>query len=88
MCGMVEGGIVPDLIAYQAGQANSGDHFNWFLENGIPGNYEKEARKQKISLLSLIEEKAAALEPAESGLIALDWWNGNCSILADNALTG
>ncbi len=88
MCGMVEGGIVPGLIAYQAGQASSGDHFKWFMENGIPGDYEKEARKRKISLLSLMEEKAAALEPAESGLIALDWWNGNCSILADNALTG
>ena len=88
MCGMVEGGIVPGLIAYQAGQASSGDHFNWFLENGIPGDYEKEARKRKMSLFSLMEEKAAAIEPAESGLIALDWWNGNCSILADNALTG
>lgn len=88
MCGMVEDGIVPGLIAYQAGQVSSGDHFSWFIEHGVPGSYEKEARKRKISLFSLMEEKAAALQPAESGLVALDWWHGNRSILVDRGLTG
>jgi L-ribulokinase len=88
MCGMVEDGIIPGLIAYQAGQAGSGEHFSWFMDNGVPGNYEREARKRKISLLNLMEEKAAALEPAESGLVALDWFNGNRSILVDRELNG
>jgi len=88
MCGMVEDGIVPGLIAYEAGQAGGGDHFGWFMQNAVPGEYEMEARKRKISIYQLMEEKAAVLKPAESGLVALDWWNGNRSILADTDLNG
>jgi len=88
MCGMVEDGIIPGLIAFQAGQAGSGDHFAWFMKNAVPAEYEREARRRKISLFALMEEKAAALEPAESGLITLDWWKGNRSILVDKELTG
>jgi L-ribulokinase len=88
MCGMVEDGIIPGLIGYEAGQAGGGDHFAWFMNNAIPEAYEREARKRKISIFQLMEEKAAALKPAEAGLIALDWWNGNRSILADGDLTG
>ena len=88
MCGMVEDGIVPGLIGYQAGQTGSGDHFAWFMKNAIPEDYKKEARKRKIGIYNLMEEKAAALKPAESGLVALDWWNGNRSILVDSDLSG
>jgi L-ribulokinase len=88
MCGIVEDGIIPGLMAYEAGQAGSGDHFAWFIKNAVPSEYEKEARKRKISLFALMEEKAAALEPGESGLVALDWWKGNRSILVDNNLNG
>ncbi|MCB2202741.1 ribulokinase [bacterium] len=88
MVGMVADGIVPGHIAYQAGQASGGDHFRWFMENAVPADYEREARKRKISIYQLMEEKAAQLEPAESGLIALDWWNGNRSILVDDDLNG
>ncbi len=88
MCGMVEDGIIPGLMAYEAGQAGGGDHFTWFMQNAVPFEYEKEARRRKISIYRLLEEKAAALEPAEAGLISLDWWNGNRSILVDGDLTG
>lgn len=88
MCGMVEDGIIPGLMGYEAGQAGGGDHFAWFIQNALPSEYEKEARKRRISLYQLMEEKAAELAPAESGLIALDWWNGNRSILVDGDLTG
>ncbi len=88
MCGMVEDGIIPGLIGYEAGQAGGGDHFAWFMNNAVPEAYEREARKRKISLFQLLEERAAALQPAESGLVALDWWNGNRSILADGDLSG
>ncbi len=88
MCGMVEDGIIPGLIAYEAGQSGGGDHFSWFMKNAVPAEYEREARRRKISLFDLMEEKAAKLQPAESGLVALDWWNGNRSILTDGDLTG
>jgi L-ribulokinase len=58
------------------------------MENAIPESYTKEARQRKISIYQLMEEKAAALKPAEAGLVALDWWQGNRSILVDNDLTG
>ncbi len=88
MCGMVEDGIVPGYIAYEAGQAGGGDHFAWFIQNSVPDAYAREARKRKIDLYQLMLEKAAQLAPAESGLVALDWWNGNRSILVDSDLTG
>jgi L-ribulokinase len=54
----------------------------------VPERYTKEARSKNISIFQLLEEKASALKPSESGLIALDWWEGNRSILVDRDLTG
>ncbi len=88
ICGYVEDGIIPGLFGYEAGQSCVGDHFAWFVENCIPAAYEDEARKRGISTHSLLEEKAALLKPGESGLLALDWWNGNRSVLVDVDLTG
>ena len=88
MCGMVEDGIVPGLLGYEAGQSCCGDQFDWFIHNAVPEDYAKEARKQKMDLFQYMEEKADKLEAGESGLIALDWWNGNRSILVDNDLSG
>ncbi len=86
--GVVADGILPGLFGYEAGQACVGDHFAWFVENIAPAAYQQEADKQGVSLYALLEEKAAQLQPGESGLIALDWWNGNRSILVDADLTG
>jgi L-ribulokinase len=88
ICGYVEDGILPGLFGYEAGQSCVGDHFAWFLENCVPAAYEKEAADRGISVHALLEEKAAALKPGESGLVALDWWNGNRSVLVDVDLTG
>jgi L-ribulokinase len=88
MCGYVEDGIVPGLFGYEAGQSCVGDHFAWFVENCVPAAYETEAQKRKMDTYQLLEEKAAMLKPGESGLLALDWWNGNRSILVDVDLTG
>jgi L-ribulokinase len=88
ICGYVEDGILPGLFGYEAGQSCVGDHFAWFLENCVPAAYEKEAAERGISVHQLLEEKASALKPGESGLIALDWWNGNRSVLVDVDLTG
>jgi L-ribulokinase len=88
MCGYVEDGIIPGLFGYEAGQSCVGDHFAWFVENCVPAVYDGEAQKRKIDIHQLLEEKAAILKPGESGLLALDWWNGNRSVLVDVDLTG
>ncbi len=88
MCGYVEDGIVPGLFGYEAGQSCVGDHFAWFTENCVPGAYEREAAARGVSIHELLEEKAGRLRPGESGLLALDWWNGNRSVLVDVDLTG
>jgi L-ribulokinase len=88
MCGVVEDGIIPGLFGFEAGQSCVGDHFAWFVENCVPAAYEREADARGINLHQLLEEKAAQLAVGESGLLALDWWNGNRSTLVDVDLTG
>jgi len=88
MCGYVEDGIIPGFFGYEAGQSCVGDHFAWFVENCVPSAYEQEARERGLDIHQLLEEKAAQLKPGESGLLALDWWNGNRSVLVDVGLTG
>jgi L-ribulokinase len=88
MCGVVEDGIIPGLFGFEAGQSCVGDHFAWFVENCVPGDYERQAAQQGLSLHELLERKAAQLQVGESGLLALDWWNGNRSTLVDVDLTG
>jgi L-ribulokinase len=88
MCGYVEDGIIPGYFGYEAGQSCVGDHFAWFVENCVPTSYQQEAEDRKVDIHALLEEKAASLVPGESGLLALDWWNGNRSVLVDVDLTG
>jgi len=88
MCGYVEDGIIPGYFGYEAGQSCVGDHFAWFVENCVPSAYMQEAADRKIDIHKLLEEKAAKLKVGESGLMALDWWNGNRSVLVDVNLTG
>jgi L-ribulokinase len=88
ICGYVEDGIIPGFFGYEAGQSCVGDHFAWFVENCVPAAYERQALERGLDLHALLEEKAAALKPGESGLLALDWWNGNRSVLVDVDLTG
>ncbi len=88
ICGYVEDGIIPGFFGYEAGQSCVCDHFAWFVENCIPAAYEREAKERGIDIHQLLEEKAAMLKPGESGLLALDWWNGNRSVLVDVDLSG
>ena len=88
MCGVVEDGIVPGLFGYEAGQSGVGDIFAWFVDNAVPPRYYEQAAKQGIDVHAVLEREAARLRPGESGLLALDWWNGNRSILVDVDLTG
>ena len=80
LCGIVDGSIVPGSYGLEAGQAAVGDIFNWFVRVVQP------AAKQDVH--SSLSTAAAKLRPGESGLLALDWNNGNRTILADQRLTG
>ncbi|MDI6617296.1 MAG: ribulokinase [Clostridiales bacterium] len=88
MCGVVEDGVIPGYFGYEAGQSCVGDHFEWFVKNCVPASYTEEARIRKIDIHTLLTEKASKLKVGESGLVALDWWNGNRSVLVDADLTG
>jgi L-ribulokinase len=88
MCGVVEDGILPGLFGFEAGQSAVGDIFAWFVDTCVPPAYHDEAAERGISVHVLLTEKAAKLKPGESGLLALDWWNGNRSVLVDTALSG
>jgi L-ribulokinase len=76
--GVARDGIIPGLYGYEAGQAAVGDMLAWFVDTLCPqaGAFEE------------LEAAAASLAPGETGLVALDWWNGNRTILADADLTG
>ena len=78
----------PGLIGYEAGQSCVGDHFGWFVDQGLPVAYHDEARARGIDIHELLQEKAGRQAAGESGLLALDWWNGNRSILVDAAVSG
>ena len=88
ICGYMKDGVIPGLYTYEAGQACCGDHFDWFVKNGVPAAYVQEAKEQEIGIHRYLRQKAQNLCPGESGLIALDWFNGNRSILNDGSLQG
>jgi L-ribulokinase len=88
MCGVVEDGVVPGLFGYEAGQSAVGDIFAWFVETAVPPRYHELARERGVDVHELLEAEAGDLEPGESGLLALDWWNGNRSVLVDADLRG
>ncbi|XVV07239.1 ribulokinase [Actinosynnema sp. CA-248983] len=88
MCGVVDGGIVPGLFGYEAGQSGVGDIFGWFVDHGVPPEYHERARERGISVHELLTELAAEQEIGEHGLIALDWHSGNRSVLVDHELSG
>lgn len=88
ICGVVEDGAIPGYFAYEAGQSAVGDIFEWFVTQNVPAYYQKEADEQGKNIHVYLEEKADQLMPGESGILALDWWNGNRTILVDTNLTG
>jgi len=88
MCGVVEDGIIPGYFGYEAGQSAVGDIFEWYVEEAAPAYVKEQAEKEGASVHVYLERMASELAAGESGLVALDWWNGNRSVLVDTDLTG
>ncbi|NLW21040.1 MAG: ribulokinase [Clostridiales bacterium] len=88
ICGAAPEGILPGYIGYEAGQVCFGDHLAWLTTHLLPAEYKEEAARLGISAHELLSRKAAVLRPGQSGLLALDWWNGNRSMLNDADLNG
>ncbi|WP_106496208.1 ribulokinase [Lentibacillus sp. Marseille-P4043] len=88
MCGVVEDGIIPGFYGYEAGQSAVGDIFAWFVDQGVPEYVKKDADDAGVTVHQWLEKSAATYKPGETGLLALDWWNGNRSVLVDTDLSG
>jgi L-ribulokinase len=83
LCGIVPESILPGMYGLEAGQSAVGDIFNWFVKQLAPAKYGGEDQAH-----AKLSEEAARLQPGESGLVALDWNNGNRTVLVDPLLTG
>ena len=81
LCGIVPESVLPGYFGLEAGQSAVGDIFNWFVNQVQPGGAEGGTHEALTS-------KAANLQPGQSGLLCLDWHNGNRTILVDQRLTG
>ncbi|QDG87312.1 ribulokinase [Pseudarthrobacter sp. NIBRBAC000502770] len=88
MCGAVDGGIVPGLWGYEAGQSGVGDIFGWFTRHGVPPEYHQAAKDAGLGIHEYLTELASRQAIGEHGLIALDWHSGNRSVLVDHELSG
>jgi L-ribulokinase len=88
MCGVVKDGITPGFFGYEAGQSGVGDIFAWYVDECVPRAYHEQAQAQNVSVHELLSRLAAEQAVGEHGLIALDWHNGNRSILVDHELSG
>jgi len=88
MCGVVRDGIVPGLFGYEAGQTGVGDIFGWLVEHAVPPRYHEEAQSRGLDLHAHLSQLAGEQRVGAHGLVALDWNNGNRSVLVDHELSG
>jgi L-ribulokinase len=84
VCGIVNESVMKGYFGIEAGQSAVGDIFLWFINNLVPEKYGK----TQDAKFSNLEKAASELKPGETGLMALDWNNGNRTILVDVRLTG
>jgi L-ribulokinase len=88
MCGVVDGGIVPGKYGYEAGQSGVGDIFGWWVERAVPAGHHEAAARARQSIHQYLSDLTAQDPVGAHGLLALDWMNGNRSVLVDHDLSG
>ena len=89
MCGVVDGGIVPGLWGYEAGQSGVGDIFGWFVEHGVPAVRARAGRGARTWACTRSSPRWPPRSPsARTACVALDWHSGNRSVLVDHELSG
>lgn len=88
ICGVCEDGIMPGYFGLEAGQCCLGDHFKWFSKKCVSHDLHMKAKEKGIPILEFLDQEAEKINPGQSGLIALDWWNGNRSVLGNSNLSG
>jgi L-ribulokinase len=88
MCGVVDGGIVPGLWGYEAGQSGVGDIFAWYVDNQLPSSYHGAAASAGVDIHEHLATLTAGVPVGAHGLVALDWHSGNRSVLVDHDLSG
>ena len=84
LCGIVEGSVLPGYFGLEAGQSAVGDIFLWFVNHLVPESYGSTVDAKFIAM----EKALAVMKPGATGLMALDWNNGNRTVLVDTRLTG
>lgn len=88
ICGYHRDSVVQGKITYESGQICFGDHFDWFVKNCVPASYTQKANELGISVHTYLTDLASAQKIGQHGLVALDWFNGNRSVLSDSNLSG
>lgn len=88
ICGSCRDGILPGFYAYEAGQACVGDMLEWLIRSNISSICARGAELNSQLAHQTLTRQAGLLRPGESGLLALDWWNGQRTPLVNNRLTG
>ena len=88
ICGTALDAILPGYYACEAGQSCVGDLLGWFCDHCVPADYQARAKEKGQTIHQYLTSLAEGMRPGESGLLALDWWNGNRSILVDFDLSG
>ena len=86
--GLVKDGIVKGFYGYESGQTAVGDIYAWFVDHCADGGIAHAAEHNGRSVYEELEARAAALKPGQAGVLSLDWWKGNRSILMDAKLSG
>ena len=93
ICGQVDGSVIPNMVGLEAGQSSFGDVYAWFksllawpLENVL--NDEKLSKELEDKIIPALEEEARKIPIEESGIIAVDWFNGRRTPVANQNLKG
>lgn len=94
ICGQVDGSVLPEMIGLEAGQSSFGDVYAWFRDvlmwpyDNILGLSESERQKIADKIIPELDRQAEKIDPAQTGLLALDWLNGRRTPYADQTLKG